>query len=84
MIILCLTVYSEFIDYSVIQYNTIMIIGMSTVLYTVTAVHLTVSIRPLAVPYLSCTHLLESPRQYGTVTITAVYGWRRVVWDSIV
>ena len=66
------------------QIEIAMQLGLFTVPYTVTAVHLTVSIRPLAVPYLSCTHLFESPCQYGMVTIMAVYGSRWVVQDSIV
>ena len=53
-------------------------LGLSTVPYTATAVLLTVSIRPRTVPYFSRTHLFESIRRYGTVTIMAVYGSRRV------
>jgi hypothetical protein len=38
---------------------------MSTILYTVMGVHLTVSIWPSAIPYLSHPHLFESPHRYG-------------------
>jgi hypothetical protein len=46
-------------------------LGLSTVPYTATAVLLTVSIRPWAVPYGRRIHEVESPRRYGTVIATA-------------
>ena len=46
-------------------------VGLSTIPYTATAVLLTVSIRPWAVPYGRRIHEVESPRRYGTVIATA-------------
>jgi hypothetical protein len=45
---------------------------------------LMVSIQPrtVTVPYFNCTHLFESPRRYGTVATTAVYGSRQLVRDN--
>jgi len=55
-----------------------MTVGMSTVPYTAMAVLHTVSIQPLAVPYLSHIDEFESGHRYSTVITTAVYGSRRL------
>jgi hypothetical protein len=46
-------------------------VGLSTVPYTATAVLLTISIRPRAVPYVSRILEFESHRRYRTVITTA-------------
>jgi len=55
-----------------------LLLGMSTVPYTATAILLMVSIQPQTVLYFSHTHLFESPRGYVMVATTAIYGSRRV------
>jgi hypothetical protein len=58
-------------------------LGLSTVPYTATAILLTVSIWPQAIPYLSHIHMFESPHRYGTVVATAGIRVRMVVRDKV-
>ena len=59
------------------------IIGLSTVLYTSTAIHLTVYIWPWAIPYVRCIHEVESPCRYGMVFTTAGICVKTAIWNKV-
>jgi hypothetical protein len=55
---------------------------LSTILYTTTAILLTVNIQPQTILYFNHTHLLKSLHWHSTVATMAIYRSRWVVWDN--
>ena len=59
-------------------------LGLSTVPYMATAVHLMVSIWPRAIPYVCHIHEVESPCQYGMVITMASIWVKMAIWNEVV